>query len=78
MVFDLDELDNTNNLKNGPHSNTLLTYHVTAYDDSTHFDPYVHQYKKPKNGEFVLIIKHMKKKFPSQQKVSLISYMLKE
>ena len=31
MVFDLDELDNTNNLKNGSPSNTLFTYHVTSY-----------------------------------------------
>ena len=63
MVFDLDELDNTNNLENRPPSNTLLTYHVTAYDDSTHFEPYIPQYKKLKNGEFVSLtsrIKHMK------------------
>ena len=58
MVFDLDELDNTNNLENGSPSNTLL-----AYDDSTHFEPYVPQYKKLQNEEFVsltLRIKHMK------------------
>ena len=63
MVFNLDELDNTNNLENRKSSNTLLTYHVTSYDDFTHFEPYAPQYKKLKNGEFVsltLKIKHMK------------------
>ena len=54
MVLNLDELDNANNLENGTEpSNTLLTYHVTAYDDSTHFVPYIPQYKKLQNGEIV-------------------------
>ena len=39
MVFNLDELDNTNNLKNRKPSNTLIIYHVTSYDDFTHFEP---------------------------------------
>ena len=64
IVFNLDELDNTNDLENGSPGNTLLICHVTAYDDdSMHFEPYVPQYKKLKNGEFVsliLRIKHMK------------------
>ena len=64
MVFHLDQLHNSNNLSNGSTCSTLLTYHVTSYDDSTNFEPYVPQYKKLKNGEFVsltLRIKHMKK-----------------
>ena len=40
MVFNSDELDNSNNFGNGSPSNTSLTYHVTAYDDSTPFEPY--------------------------------------
>ena len=63
MVFNLDELDNTNNLENGSPSNPLLIYHVTSYHDFTHFGLYALQYKKLKNGEFVsltLRIKHMK------------------
>ena len=40
VVFSLDELDNTNNLENGKPSNTLFTYHLTAYEDSTYFEPY--------------------------------------
>ena len=33
MVLNLNELDN---LENRKPSNTLLTYHVTAYDDFMH------------------------------------------
>ena len=63
MVFDLDELDNSNNLENESPSSTLFTYHVTSYEDSMHFECYTPQYKKLKNEEFVsltLRIKHMK------------------
>ena len=63
MVLNLDELDNINNFENGKLSNTLLTYYVTAHDDSTHFEPYAPQYKKLKNGEIVSLalgIIHMK------------------
>ena len=41
MVFNLDELDNTNNLENEKPRNTLLMYYVTAYDDPTHFEHYI-------------------------------------
>ena len=37
MVFNLDELDNSNNLENRSPRNTSLTYHVSPYDDSTHY-----------------------------------------
>ena len=63
MVFDLDELDNSDNLSNGSHCNTLLTYHVTLNEDFMHFEPYVPQYKKLKNVKIVsltLRITHMK------------------
>ena len=43
VVFNLDELDNTNNFENGNPSNTLFTDHGTSYDDSTHFEPYTPQ-----------------------------------
>ena len=61
MVFDLDELDNSNNLSNVSPSNTLLTYHMTSYEDFMQSEPYARQYKKLKNGEFVTLtleIKH--------------------
>ena len=52
MIFNLDELDNTNNLENRRPSNALLTYHVTPNEDLTSFEPNTPQYKKLKNGEF--------------------------
>ena len=53
MIFNLNELDNTDNLEDGRPSNVLLTYHVTADEDFTRFKPNVPQYKKLKDGEFV-------------------------
>ena len=52
MIINLDELDNTVNLKDGKHSNSLLTYHVTSNGDFTSFQPQNPQYKKLKNREF--------------------------
>ena len=52
MILNLNELDNSDNLKDGTPSNELLTYHVTDDKDFTCFEPYIPQYKKLKNGEF--------------------------
>ena len=52
MIINLDELDNSDNLKEGRPSNELLTYHVTDDKDFTHFEPDTSQYKALKNGEF--------------------------
>ena len=52
MIINLDELDNSDNLKDGRPSNELLTYHVTDDKDVTRFEPDIPQYKKLKNGEF--------------------------
>ena len=52
MIINLDELNNSVNLKDGRPSNELLTYHVTDDKDFTHFEPQNPQYKKLKNGEF--------------------------
>ena len=52
MTLNLDELNNSNNLKDGRPSNELLTYHVTDDEDFTHFEPQTPQYRKFKNGEF--------------------------
>ena len=46
MIINLDELNNSVNLKNGRPSNELLTYHVTSDEDFTHFEPQNPQYKK--------------------------------
>ena len=52
MIINLDELDNSDNLKDGRPSNELLTYHVTDDKDFTCFEPNSPQYKALKNGEF--------------------------
>ena len=39
MIINLDELNNSDNLKDGRPSNELLTYHVTDDKDFTHFKP---------------------------------------
>ena len=52
MIINLDELNNSINLKDGRPSNELLTYHVTDDKDFTRFEPQNPQYKKLKNGEF--------------------------
>ena len=49
VILNLDELDNSDNLKDGRPSNELLTYHVTSNDDFTHFEPRTPQYKALKN-----------------------------
>ena len=52
MIINLDELNNSDNLKDGRPSNELLTYHVTDDKDFMHFKPQTPQYRKLKNGEF--------------------------
>ena len=52
MIINLDELNNSVNLKDGRPSNELLIYHVTSNEDFMHFKPQNPQYKKLKNGEF--------------------------
>ena len=52
ITLNLDELDNSNNLKDGRPSNSLLTYYVTSNEDFMHFEPQNPQYKKLKNGEY--------------------------
>ena len=49
ITLNLDELDNSDNLKDGRPSNKLLTYHVTSNEDFTSFEPRTPQYKKLKN-----------------------------
>ena len=52
ITLNLDELNNSVNIKDGRPSNSLLTYCVTGDKDFTHFEPQNPQYKKLKNGEF--------------------------
>ena len=39
MIINLDELNNSVNLKDGRPSNDMLTYHVTSNEDFMHFEP---------------------------------------
>ena len=52
MTINLNELDNSDNLKDGRLSNKLLTYHMTNDKDFMRFEPQTPQYKKLKNREF--------------------------
>ena len=52
IIVNLDELDNSNNLKDGRLSNELRTYHVTSNEGFTSFEPQTPQYRKLKNGKF--------------------------
>ena len=52
IIINLDELNNSVNLKDGRPSNTLFTHHMTDDKDFTHFEPQTPQYKALKNGEF--------------------------
>ena len=52
ITLNLNELNNSDNLKDGRPSNELLTYHVTDNKDFMHFEPQTPQYRKLKNGEF--------------------------
>ena len=52
ITLNLNELNNSDNLKDGRPSNKLLTYYVTNDKDFMSFEPQTPQYKKLKNGEF--------------------------
>ena len=49
MILNLNELDNSGNLKDERPSNKLLTYHVTDDKDFMRFEPQIPQYKVLKN-----------------------------
>ena len=53
MNLSLDELDNTENLKDGKPSNSLLNYHVTNSANFTNLEPHNPQYKRLKSGRIV-------------------------
>ena len=52
ITLNLDELNNSDNLKDGRPSNSLLTYYVISNEDFMCFKPQNPLYKKLKNGEF--------------------------
>ena len=50
LTISLNELDNSDNLKDGQPSNTLFTYYVAGPEYSTRFEPRTPHYKKLKSG----------------------------
>ena len=52
ITLNLDELNNSVNLKDGRPSNELLTYHMTDDKDFMRFEPQHPKYKALKKGEF--------------------------
>ena len=52
ITLNLNELNNSDNLKDGRPSNELLIYDVTDDKDFKHFEHQTPQYRKLKNGEF--------------------------
>ena len=52
ITLNLNELNISDNLKDGRPSNELLTYYVTDDKDFTRFEPQTPQYRKLKKGEF--------------------------
>ena len=50
IILNLNELDNSDNLKDGRPGNELLTYHMTDDKDFTSFKPQTPQYKALKNN----------------------------
>ena len=54
MSLNLNELDNSDNLKDGRPSKELLTHHVTDDKDFTHFEPHTPQYKNLKTESLFL------------------------
>ena len=53
MIFNLNELDNGGNLKDGKPSDALFMYHISSFKDFMHFEPATLQYKKLKGGQIV-------------------------
>ena len=55
ITLNLDELNNSDNLKDGRPSNELLTYYMTYNEGFTRFEPQSPQYRKLKNREFTFL-----------------------
>ena len=53
MIFNLNELDNSGNLKDRRPSDTLFTYYVSNSKDFTHFELQTPQYKALKGNQIV-------------------------
>ena len=52
ITLNLDELNNSDNFKDGRPSKELLTYYVTSNEDFMRFEPQTPEHRKLKNREF--------------------------
>ena len=55
MIFNLNELDNSGNLKDGRPSDALFTYYVSSSKDFMLFEPQTPQYKALKGCQIVFL-----------------------
>ena len=53
MIINLNEFDNSGNLKDGRPSDALFTYYVSSSEDFTLFEPQTPQYKELKGSQIV-------------------------
>ena len=53
MIFNLNELDNSGNPKDGRPNDALFTYYVSSSKDFTHFEPQTPQYEALKGDQIV-------------------------
>ena len=53
MIFNLNELDNSGNLKDGRLSDALFMYYASSSPDFMHFEPQTPQYKALKGDQIV-------------------------
>ena len=53
MIFNLNKLDNSVNIRDGRPSDALFTYYVSSSKDFTNFEPQTPQYKKLKGSQIV-------------------------
>ena len=53
MIFNLNELDNSGNLKDGRPSGALFMYYVSSSNNFMLFEPQTPQYKALKGGQIV-------------------------
>ena len=51
MIFNLNKLHYSGNLKDGKPSDALFTYYVSSSKDFTHFEPQTPHYKKLKGSQ---------------------------
>ena len=75
ITFNLNELNNSDNLKDGRPSNSLLTYYVTSNEDFTCFEPQNPQYKKIKTSPTLRITDQNNNVITDGPQVTVVLYV---